>query len=56
MWRKASQFTNPFQECTLMDNVNESQDWVSYDDADLKLKGDSLTDLLFNVNSNLNEF
>ena len=56
VWRKASQFTNPFLECIVMDIGNESQEWVSNDDDDLKLKGDSLTDLLFNVNSNLNEF
>ena len=51
LWRKAIQFTNPFQECTVCDIVNGSQEYVINDDDDVKLNGDSLTDLLFSVNS-----
>ena len=51
LWKKANLFTNLFKE-SMIEDIEVSSIYSMISDDDRKVKGDSLTDLLFSVNSN----
>ena len=49
VWKRATEFTNPFKECVVMNIEEDALECTIFEEP--KVIGDSLTDLIFSVNT-----